>query len=345
MKQILGMRRIVAASLGLLLLWLEPFAGSSPGVKTSGANTSEDPQTAVSLQVHSRTVAVAELAPKLQSRLPTSDIGENADNLAGVLRSPELDAMDRSGIPAEEPTRPQLSTNEFCAALTAAAEASNIPVAFFARLIWQESRFKLDQTSPAGAQGVAQFMPRTAIEMGLDDPFDPLKALPASARFLRRLHDQFGNLGLAAAAYNAGSGRIKNWLARKEELPAETQAYVRNITGTPTQSWALKSTTVKLTRQLPIQAPCEGSGGLSHNQANVDVSVSLAPTIRSIVRKAEQEAAATAKAAAKATAAAERKLRIASIKLKKHKTASVKTASKTASAKGHATKLASASDR
>lgn len=90
-------------------------------------------------------------------------------------------------------------------------------------------------------------------QVGLDDPFVPLKALPASALFLRRLHDHFGNLGLAAAAYNAGSGRIQNWLAHRQALPAETQAYVRNITGSPAESWAMESKTLKMAQQLPAQ--------------------------------------------------------------------------------------------
>ena len=83
-------------------------------------------------------------------------------------------------------------------------KSSDIPVAFFARLLWQESRFRSGEVSRAGAQGVAQFMPSTAAEIGLDNPFDPYKALPASAKLLQKLRRDFGNLGLAAAAYNAG---------------------------------------------------------------------------------------------------------------------------------------------
>ena len=74
-------------------------------------------------------------------------------------------------------------------------------------------------------------MPQTAVEMGLRNPFDPLQAIPASARFLRKLYNQFGNLGLAAAAYNAGGGRIEKWLSRRSTLPKETRAYVQIITG------------------------------------------------------------------------------------------------------------------
>ena len=63
------------------------------------------------------------------------------------------------------------------------------------------------------AQGIAQFMPGTANERGLLDPFNPVQALPKSAEFLSELRNQFGNLGLAAAAYNAGPRRVQEWLA------------------------------------------------------------------------------------------------------------------------------------
>ena len=64
------------------------------------------------------------------------------------------------------------------------------------------------------AQGIAQFMPGTADERGLLDPFNPVQALPKSAEFLAELRSEFGNLGLAAAAYNAGPRRVRDWLAR-----------------------------------------------------------------------------------------------------------------------------------
>src|SRR5262249_4788760 len=90
-----------------------------------------------------------------------------------------------------------------CLMIESAARAHNLPLEFFARVIWQESRFQADVVGPRTrsgdrAQGIAQFMPRTAAERGLLDPFDPVQALPKSAEFLRELADQFGNLGLAA---------------------------------------------------------------------------------------------------------------------------------------------------
>ena len=113
-----------------------------------------------------------------------------------------------------------------CGIVEASAKAEGLPVDFFTKLIWRESAFRPNAVSPAGAQGVAQFMPGTASERGLIDPFDPASAIPASARFLNELNLRFGNLGLAAAAYNAGPTAVARWLAGKGSLPFETQDYV-----------------------------------------------------------------------------------------------------------------------
>ena len=131
-----------------------------------------------------------------------------------------------------------------CLMIESAARANDLPLEFFARVIWQESRFQPDRVGPrtrggARAQGIAQFMPRTAAERGLLDPFDPVQALPKSAEFLRELRDQLGNLGLAAAAYNAGPQRVRDWMAGSRTLPAETRNYVLAITGIPADDWAV----------------------------------------------------------------------------------------------------------
>ena len=147
-----------------------------------------------------------------------------------------------------------------------AAEEHNIPIGFFARLLWQESRFHANEVSSAGARGIAQFMPQTAVEVGLKDPFDPMQAIPASAKFLRKLFDQFGNLGLAAAAYNAGGGRIEKWLSRRSTLPKETRDYVVIITGHKAEAWTDEENTIAMPTDLPAKAPCEGVGGLSNER-------------------------------------------------------------------------------
>jgi len=124
-----------------------------------------------------------------------------------------------------------------CRLIENSAKARGLPVPFLTRLIWRESSFRLGALSPAGAQGVAQFMPGTAQERGLLDPFDPEQAIPHAAHLLADLRRRFGNLGLAAAAYNGGAQRVTNWLAGSGGLPAETRAYVLGITGSPAEDW------------------------------------------------------------------------------------------------------------
>src|SRR6516165_6769351 len=148
-----------------------------------------------------------------------------------------------------------------CLMIESAARAQNLPLEFFARVIWQESRFQADVVGPRTrsgdrAQGIAQFMPRTAAERGLLDPFDPVQALPKSAEFLRELADQFGNLGLAAAAYNAGPGRLREFLSGRRPLPAETRNYVLAITGISVDEWASSG------KREPPHMPKAGCGEL-----------------------------------------------------------------------------------
>jgi soluble lytic murein transglycosylase-like protein len=129
------------------------------------------------------------------------------------------------------------SVDDVCQALYTSAQNNDLPVQFFANLIWQESRLRADDVSKKGAQGIAQFMPETAVEKGLVNPFDPMQALPASARFLRELRLQFGNLGFVAAAYNAGPHRVADWLMHRSSLPQETRTYVVRVTGLSVDAW------------------------------------------------------------------------------------------------------------
>jgi hypothetical protein len=106
-------------------------------------------------------------------------------------------AQPQSGSGATEAaTRP--SVDDICRTLGQAAAGNDLPEEFFTRLIWQESRFDPAAVSPAGAQGIAQFMPQTAAMRGLTNAFEPLQALRESAGYLRELRTTFrGNLGLA----------------------------------------------------------------------------------------------------------------------------------------------------
>ncbi|KQP04860.1 hypothetical protein ASF28_18690 [Methylobacterium sp. Leaf99] len=175
---------------------------------------------------------------------PTGD-GEASllAQLSGTQGAREVMAVTRR--PAffnwPSPSRPQPTAQERQALeplAEAAAQQHGVAIDFFKRLIRQESGYNRYAVSFAGAQGIAQFMPGTAAMMGLDDPFDPAKALPKSAELLALLHRRLGNQGLAAAAYNAGEGRVRAWLSGQGGLPLETRNYVRAITGRDAHEWA-----------------------------------------------------------------------------------------------------------
>src|SRR5215203_2277989 len=165
------------------------------------------------------------------SPVPTSEPGP-----VEIVESPselgELDDKAQALLAADVPEEPKAFTrSELCHTAASVATANNLPIPFFANLIQQESGFRPHVVSSAGAQGIAQFMPQVAASNGLANPFDPIESLTASGKFVARLVNQFGSLGLAAAAYNAGSQRVHDWIAKRRKLPAETRHYVHKITG------------------------------------------------------------------------------------------------------------------
>ena len=114
-------------------------------------------------------------------------------------------AAQKESAPPSQAAAPHPPTpDDICRALEQDAAENEIPVEFFARVIWQESRFNARAVSKKGAAGIAQFMPATADYRGLVDPFDPIEALKNSARYLRELKTRFGNLGLDPFAFDAG---------------------------------------------------------------------------------------------------------------------------------------------
>ncbi|MEL6211782.1 MAG: lytic transglycosylase domain-containing protein, partial [Pseudomonadota bacterium] len=140
--------------------------------------------------------------------------------------------------------RPAHAAFDICQHIQETSRLQLLDPGFFARLLWQESRFDANALSPAGAQGIAQFMPGTAKMVGLADPWDPRQAIPASAAHLADLRRAFGNWGLAAAGYNAGAGRVQRWLAGRSGLPYETRAYVQAVTGQPAEAFRKRATEV-----------------------------------------------------------------------------------------------------
>jgi hypothetical protein len=156
---------------------------------------------------------------------------------------------------AEEKAATGIDADPRCQALQSAALANDLPLEFLTHLIWQESRFNDFAISRAGAQGIAQFMPSTASDIKLANPFDAITAINKSAELLRDLSRRFGNLGLAAAAYNAGPKRVSDWLVGRHPLPRETVHYVRVITGHAPDEWRVpQSSTANMS--LPVAVPC-----------------------------------------------------------------------------------------
>ncbi len=192
----------------------------------------------------SRSAAAQDAAPQTPNPVPAPPPAA-PEAVPDPAKSDKAPAGAEAGPGAAAAVRP--STSEaICLLVESAAQAHGLPFEFFARLIWQESRFQPNAVGPMTrngqrAQGIAQFMPGTASERGLFDPFDPVSALPKSAEFLEELHSSFGNLGLAAAAYNAGPRRVRDWLEGRGGLPGQTRNYVIKITGRSAEEWAAAS--------------------------------------------------------------------------------------------------------
>src|ERR1700716_632027 len=195
---------------------------------------------------------------------PAAAVGEVAKPGVEELATPAPKPAD---LARESDTREAM-----CLMIESAARAQGLPLEFFARVIWQESRFQTGAVGPVTrsgqrAQGIAQFMPGTASERRLLDPFDPVQALPKSAEFLSELRSQFGNLGLAAAAYNAGPRRVQDWLAGTGPMPQETRNYVVAITGSTVDEWATAGKNGKIPDRAPTSS-CRGRMALLRRPPN-----------------------------------------------------------------------------
>ena len=188
----------------------------------------------------------------------TTPAGKPQEKVSVDLNLPNYEPVVLPLAPLRPLLKPVVfrSREEICETLVQAALSNDLPVPFFIRLLYQESTFRPAAISTAGALGIAQFMPETAAHRRLDNPFDPAQAIPASARLLRDHYRRFGNLGLAAAAYNAGSRRVDDWRGKKGPMPQETQDYVKAITGFPVESWTMPLAGGPAVK-LPQGAPCQ----------------------------------------------------------------------------------------
>jgi soluble lytic murein transglycosylase-like protein len=116
---------------------------------------------------------------------------------------------------------------QYRGAIVDASRRWGVSAALISAQIYVESGFNPNAVSPAGAQGIAQFMPATAAAYGLKDPFDPDEAIDAQAHLMHDLLRQFASVPLALAAYNAGPAPVEA-CGCVPPYP-ETQAYVAKI--------------------------------------------------------------------------------------------------------------------
>lgn len=183
---------------------------------------------AVGVGASPATAQVMDIAPD-----GTLSVRQGAGAATWEVVTPASDkTVDQNGNPvipayAYSETAPAPVPPQFATALTQAAAAANVSPTLLSALVWQESRWNPQAVSPKGAMGLAQLMPATARNLGVN-PADPQQNLVGGARYLRMLLDEFGgDVEKALAAYNAGPGRVRS--AGGIPAIAETRNYVASI--------------------------------------------------------------------------------------------------------------------
>ncbi len=196
---------------------------------------------------------------------PGTLLASETAEIATNRNEPEC-LYERSGNGEAICIRKDFFNADLCRAIEISARTHAIPPDFFARLIWRESLFRPEAVSHKGAEGIAQFMPSTAKMRGLGNSFHVIDALDASAAYLKELSNRFGNLGFAAAAYNAGENGFARFLS-KERLPIETRDYVFAITGALVETWRdspPKIAAPALNADLSFQEACKTLADTRH---------------------------------------------------------------------------------
>jgi soluble lytic murein transglycosylase-like protein len=258
---------LLAARIAALLLVLAAPAAGDPVPTVAAPPAASAERTAAA----ERTAGAAAAAPMFPVAVATPRPAVRPD----AEEAPSCTGDGRVCI------RPGSYLGDVCRAIEGAAAAAALDPGFFARLLWRESLFDANAVSPAGAQGIAQFMPGTAALRGLEDAFNPAEAIVASATYLAELEARFGNLGLAAAAYNAGEGGASRYLSGSSGLPGETRAYVLAITGWPARAWReaveggeVPAPDLSLDPERPFHEACLAKGrgwrGLSAPRPNLE---------------------------------------------------------------------------
>jgi hypothetical protein len=158
----------------------------------------------------------------IQSTTDTADTGYSSQ-VSGILDQLGATMKNLFTLPG--------SADPYKEAIASAEVAQGLPQGMLGRLLYQESHYRQDiitgkTKSAVGALGIAQFMPATAAQLGIN-PLDPFQAIPAAAKYLRQLYDQTGSWDKALASYNWGIGNVKK--KGLANAPAETKNYFTSI--------------------------------------------------------------------------------------------------------------------
>lgn len=162
-----------------------------------------------------------------------TNVREKGGRCQTVVRSSKKSKArkKRSSTSASRPPSPPTGAGRYARYDTLIAEAAvlyQLPNSFIRAVMRVESNFNPNVVSSAGAMGLMQLMPKTALSMGVSDPFDVRQNILGGARYLRILANRYkGDLILTVAAYNAGEGAVD----KHDGIPPykETQRYVRRV--------------------------------------------------------------------------------------------------------------------
>lgn len=212
--------------LSQFLSGIDPFGGDSTSVSSSQPNNDG---------------AFALLLSQLMSS--PSGLSDNGSSLFETDLAPNAGALLSFGAGGTVGMSARLaadsgSTSAYDDLIQEAAAKYGVDPALIKGVIQSESSFRPNAVSSAGAKGLMQLMDDTARGLGVTDPFDPVQNIDAGTRYLSYLLRKYdGNEAVAVAAYNAGPGRVdrlglrtnEDLASRLQDLPSETQAYVRKV--------------------------------------------------------------------------------------------------------------------